>query len=335
MSLDTTFQKIWYGPPGIVSTLLLPLAGLFGAIAAARRWAFRKGLIRTTRLARPVVVVGNITVGGTGKTPLVIWLAKALTRQGLRVGIITRGYGGAAERWPQAVHADSDPVQVGDEAVLLALETAAIVMAGPDRIVAAEHAIAAGAEVILSDDGLQHYRLERDCELAVVDSRRLLGNGRLLPAGPLRELPERLRQVDLILINRRGAVLPSLPFSVLPFDIQLQGLRNLATGELRDLETFANTQVHVVTGIGHPQAFIEALQARRIRPDTRILSDHARFTRSQIEFGDDLPVLMTGKDAVKCRRFADQRHWAVEAEVVLDAEAQQRLLACVRRACER
>lgn len=310
---------------------LLPLSWLFAVVAAARRRAFRMGLLRSVRLTRPVVVVGNISVGGTGKTPVVIWLARQLADQGVRVGVVTRGYGGGAAHWPQAVRPDSDPAQVGDEAVLLAQQTHAVVVAGPDRVAAAEQAIAAGVDMILSDDGLQHYRLERDCELAVIDGRRLFGNGKLLPAGPLREQPERLQRVDLVLLNCRARTLPSLPYPVLPFELRMEALRNLATRESRDLDSFLNSSVHVVTGIGHPQAFIEALRTRGLRVDARVLPDHARLTRADIEFGDELPVLMTGKDAVKCRGFADARHWAVETEVVFEPGAQQQVLECMRR----
>jgi tetraacyldisaccharide 4'-kinase len=177
---------------------------------------FRVGVLRSIKVSRPVIVIGNLTVGGTGKTPLVIWLANTLTAQGYRVGVITRGYGGKARHWPQRVEADSQPDMVGDEPVLIARQTQAVVFAGPDRVAAALQAIAAGAQLIISDDGLQHYRLQRDLEWVVVDASRLFGNAHLLPAGPLREPIRRLSEVNRVLVisvasNRYPSIAPIFP----------------------------------------------------------------------------------------------------------------------------
>ena len=181
--LDAFFQRLWYERAARwLSILLLPLSWVFGAVVALRRWAYRSGLLTSHRAGRPVVVVGNISVGGAGKTPLTIWLASQLAARGVRVGIILRGYGGRADQWPREVTSATPVIDVGDEAVLLARRTSAIVIAGPDRVADAQRAIARGAQIVLSDDGLQHYRLTRDCEIAVVDAQRGLGNGRLLPA---------------------------------------------------------------------------------------------------------------------------------------------------------
>jgi tetraacyldisaccharide 4'-kinase len=317
MSLDTRLQQLWYHRPG-AAWWLLPLSAMFALVVALRRWLFKIGVLHSVRISRPVIVIGNLTVGGTGKTPLVVWLANTLTAQGYRVGVITRGYGGKAEHWPQKVEAGSDPALVGDEPVLIAQQTQALVVAGPDRVAAAQQAVAAGVQLVISDDGLQHYRLQRDLEWLVVDASRLFGNGHLLPAGPLREPTKRLNEVNRVLLNERSGV-RTMAFERphVRYRIGLTQLRSLATSEQRSLATL-HGQVHVVTGIGNPRGFLQALSEHGLSFDARILSDHAAFTADDIEFGDALPVLMTEKDAVKCAVFATGRHWAVGAEVLLD-----------------
>lgn len=339
MSLDTRMQAIWYGRRGVSWLLLLPLSGVFYCIVALRYRLFARGSLRSVRVTRPVIVVGNLTVGGTGKTPLVIWLANRLSQQGFKVAVITRGYGGHATHWPQTVRADSPPHEVGDEAVLLAQQTDALVIAGPDRVADAEQAIAAGAEVIVTDDGLQHYRLQRDCELVVIDGSRLLGNGTLLPAGPLREPAKRLRRASLILLNQRDAharTLGTFPVSCIHYRVQPLYLRSLSGDESLPLDTWRGQQVHVVTGIGNPQAFIAALREQGLDVAARVLPDHAVFSESDLKFDDSLPVLMTEKDAVKCRAFATvrdgRRYWSVHAEVVFGDAAAELLMTTVNQA---
>lgn len=331
MSIDARLQRQWYERSG-AAPYLLPLSWLYGALIALRRWAYRVGVFTSFKLERPVIVIGNLTVGGTGKTPLVIWLAKTLMARGLKVGIITRGYGGAAASWPQSVSAESDALAVGDEAVLIAQQTGATVVAGPDRVACAQRAIAAGAQVVISDDGLQHYRLQRDVELLVVDASRLFGNGHLLPAGPLREPTSRVQQADLVLLNQRASK-QKVTFSAaqVNYRVVLTQLRSIKSGEVRSLASLAGQQVHVVTAIGHPQSFLQSLQEAGLRVDARVLRDHAALTVDDIEFGDALPVLMTEKDAVKCRRIAGAKHWAVGAEVVFESADQLRLLQCVEQ----
>ena len=329
-SLDTRLQRLWYDSPG--AGWLLPLSWVFGGVASLRRWAYRVGWLSSVKLGKPVIVIGNLTVGGTGKTPMVIWLVNALTAQGYRVGVVTRGYGGKSKSWPQQVKPDSDPRMLGDEAVLIARETHCLVFAGPNRVAAAEQAIDAGADVIVSDDGLQHYRLRRDVELVVVDAGRLFGNGRLLPAGPLREPQHRLASASMVLFNQRATgALPKLPIPHVTFRIGLTKLRAVSSDAPRPLASLRGQQVHVVTGIGNPLAFLQSLRALDVRIDARLLRDHAELTVDDIEFGDALPVLMTEKDAVKCRRFAGARHWAVGAEVLLENADRQRLLQCVQQ----
>ncbi len=323
VSADSFLQRVWYDREAQwLSFALLPLSWLFGFVVACRRAAYRFGLLRRVRVARPVVVIGNVTVGGTGKTPFAIWLAAQLQAKGMRVGIVLRGYGGSSAQWPRDVRSDTAPEEVGDEAVLLAQRTGAIVVAGPDRVAAAQRAIKCGAEIVLSDDGLQHYRLARDREIVVIDGRRGVGNRQLLPAGPLREPVSRLAQADLRVVSwRDGSARPLTPVAAtIQACARLSAAIALVGGETRPLESFKGTRVHAVAAIGHPQQFFAALQQLGIEVAPHPLPDHARFAAEDIRFPDDLPVLMTEKDAVKCVRFADQRHWAVRMEVMVSEQ---------------
>ena len=331
-SADSFLQRVWYDRHAQwLSLILLPLSWVFGVAVACRRVAYRIGLLPRVRVARPVVVIGNVTVGGTGKTPFTIWLAAQLQAKGKRVGIVLRGYGGNSSHWPRDVSGDSAPEEVGDEAVLLASRTGAIVVAGPDRVAAAQRAIERGAEIVLSDDGLQHYRLARDREIVVIDGRRGVGNRRLLPAGPLREPVSRLAQADLRVVSWRDGSARAL--TPVPATIQASARLSeawaLVGGETRPVATFKGSRVHAVAAIGHPQQFFAALKELGIEVAPHALPDHARLTAADISFPDALPVLMTEKDAVKSRAIADQRHWAVRMDVVVteqDAAAVQAML---------
>jgi tetraacyldisaccharide 4'-kinase len=318
-------QRVWYdGAAPWLSLLLLPLSCLFRGIVALRRTAYRRGWLSSLRVERAVIVVGNITVGGTGKTPFTIWLAQWLQARGVRVGIVLRGYGGQSAQWPREVTPQTPWEEVGDEAVLLAQRSGAIVVAGPDRVADARRAIELGADIVISDDGLQHYRLARDCEIAVIDARRGLGNGRLLPAGPLREPAGRLAEVDLRVL-RGGAADSDSPHRAAGTTKQvsvgsmLREAVSLRTGERRPVESFAGAPVHAVAAIGHPAAFFASLAALGLEVEGRALADHARLASAAISFGDQRPVLMTEKDAVKCRAIADARHWAVRMDVQMSA----------------
>lgn len=322
-SADSFMQRVWYdGHAPWLSLALLPLSWLFGLIVACRRAAYRIGALRRVRLARPVVVIGNVTVGGTGKTPFTIWLATQLLAKGVRVGIVLRGYGGNSAHWPRDVSSDSAPEEVGDEAVLLATRTSAIVVAGPDRVAAARRAIERGAEIVLSDDGLQHYRLARAREIVVIDGRRGVGNRRLLPAGPLREPVSRLAEADLRVVSwRDGSARPLTPVSAtIQACARLAEATALVGGETRPLDAFKGSRVHAVAGIGHPEQFFAALQQHGIEVAPHALPDHARLSAADIRFPDQLAVLMTEKDAVKCRTIADQRHWAVRMDVMVSEQ---------------
>ena len=319
-------DAIWYErhPAGL---LLLPFSPVFRLAVGLRRLAFRLRLLRVTRVSCPVIVVGNIAVGGTGKTPLVIWLSRYLSAR-FRPGVVCRGYGGRARSWPQKVRPDSDPTMVGDEAVLLARRCRCPVAAGPDRVSSAQALIKHdGCNLILSDDGLQHLPLGRDIEIAVVDGARRHGNGRCLPAGPLREPLSRLRSVDMVVANghpRRGE-----------FEMRVQPWRaiNLSDGgQYRELGSFAPERVHAVCGTGNPNRFLDMLHGVRLQVIPHVFPDHHPFLSEEIEFGDGLPVLMTEKDAVKCRRFARAHHWYVPVRAELDEAFALRLGLLLSRA---
>jgi tetraacyldisaccharide 4'-kinase len=303
-----------------VSLALLPLSLLFRGLVALRRVGYRVGLLRSRRFPVPLIVVGNISVGGTGKTPLVIWLAGHLRRQGWRPGIVSRGYGGRARRWPQQVRPDSDTAIVGDEAVMLAARTGCPMCVGPDRPAAVQALLAHTAvDIVIADDGLQHYALGRDLEIAVVDGGRRLGNGFLLPAGPLREPASRLKTVDMVVVNGQGS---EGEYAMKLFQPQLRALHGDGRAQLDD---FAGRAVHAVAGIGNPQRFFELLARHAIEVRAHAFADHHAFTRADLAFDDGLPVLMTEKDAVKCRRLPCRDCWVVQVEAQPDAAFVHRL----------
>jgi tetraacyldisaccharide 4'-kinase len=305
-------DRIWYGGHWL-SQPLRPLGWLYGGIVRLRRTAYRRGWLASQRLPVPVIIVGNLTVGGTGKTPLVLWLAAFLRRRGLNPGIVIRGYGGTATDWPRVVPTNGDPFELGDEAVLLARRSTAAVAAGPDRVAAARLLLQRnGCDIIVADDGLQHYRLQRDLEILVVDASRGLGNGRCLPAGPLREPRSRLREVDLKVCN--GGPCPGgEEMSLVPRD--LVNLRDPT--RTRDLASLNRKRVTAVAGIGNPQRFFALLRRHGLHLEERPYRDHHRFSRDDVAEWLPGPVVMTEKDAVKCVGFAGPNHWYLRVEAVL------------------
>jgi tetraacyldisaccharide 4'-kinase len=322
MSLQTWFNQVWYERRHAPAALL-PASWVFGGLTLLRRALYQVGLLRSVRLPVPVIVVGNLTVGGTGKTPLVCWLGLELAARARKPGIVTRGYGGAATAPRLVLHGDRATL-VGDEAVLLSERTRLPVAVGRDRPAAAQLLIGAGCDVILSDDGLQHLALRRDCEIAVIDGARGFGNGELLPAGPLRESPDRLTTVDIVVVNGGGSV-----GGEGALHMRLEGDQALALrGERRKaLSEWAGIAIHAVAGIGHPQRFFNSLRAYGIVVDGRGLPDHARLSAADIDFGDAEPVLLTEKDAVKCAEFADDRHWYVPVSAVFESKDREKLLS--------
>ena len=321
--MSSWLERRWYSTAP-APLYLRPLSRLFGAIAARRRLAQRRRA-RAHQLALPVVVVGNLAVGGAGKTPLTIWLVEQLRAWGWHPGVISRGYGGRAPRYPQLVTPESDPAICGDEPLLIVRRTGAPLVVDPDRLRAAQHlASRLDVDIIVADDGLQHYRLPRDLEICVVDGRRGLGNGWLLPAGPLRESADRLDRVDLVVVNGGGWRAPG---SVPSLDMQLRlaDAWPLAGGVPMPLFRWRGKPVHALAGIGHPQRFFDALSAEGLEVIAHPFPDHHRFSAADLDFADDLPVLMTEKDAMKCAGLIAAPAWAVPAAVVLAPDDVERV----------
>lgn len=310
--------------------LLIPLSWLFGAIAATRRQLYRAGWLRRERVPVPVIVVGNISVGGTGKTPLVVWLARYLQEAGYRPGIITRGYGGSEQL--QQVFADSDPVLAGDEAVLLARRTDVPVFAGGQRVAAARALLAAHAkcDVLISDDGMQHYALARDCEIAVIDGERQFGNGRLLPAGPLREPRSRLASVDAVVVNGEADV-PGVDARQWHMRLRATEFRNVRDPTWHaTADELRGRPLHAVAGIGHPRRFFAQLQDMGLEFRPHPFPDHFAYGHEDLAFAGNDCVLMTEKDAVKCAAFAREDWWYLPIEADADPALGTLILAKLR-----
>ncbi|TWH76496.1 lipid-A-disaccharide kinase [Azomonas agilis] len=304
MSLARWMQKAWYqGHPLMRS--LAPLASLYQWVVVRRRQRFLSGQSPCYRAPVPVLVVGNITLGGTGKTPLILWLIEHLRARGLRVGVVSRGYGAKPPSLPWLVQAGQAAQVCGDEPLLIVERTGVPLMIDPQRPRAVAALLAQEPlDIVLSDDGLQHYALGRDLELVLMDERGL-GNGRCLPAGPLREPAERLQKVDAVLCN--GATEDTLE----GFALQLvaQDLVQLTTGQRFALEHFpAGQTLHAVAGIGNPARFFATIRQLRWHPIEHPFPDHARYRPQDFNFQSAHPVLMTEKDAVKCQSFA-QPDW--------------------------
>lgn len=319
-ALAAALTRRWYAPRP--TPFLVPLSRIFGVIVRLRRLAYRRGWRRTLRAGAPVLVIGNLTVGGGGKTPLVIWCARLLHEHGYRPAVLTRGYGGRPGPQALVVTADSDPYRAGDEAVLIAAVTGLPVYAHPDRVRAAAAAVRAGANVLVCDDGLQHLRLARDISVVVVDGTRRFGNGALLPAGPLREPADGVTRADFV-VCKGGAARPGeIPMRYVDFSAH-----PLAGGPALALARFAGTPVHAVAGIADPAGFFATLRDHGLAVHEHAFADHHRYVADEVEFGDSLPVLMTGKDAVKCRGFPAARLWCVSHAAALPPEFAERLLA--------
>ena len=320
-------ERQWYRITPL-HLLLLPISFIFRLLASLRRTLYRKGILYGDKLPVPVIVVGNITVGGSGKTPLTLWLAQQLIDEGLHPGIISRGFtkgtqaprrigsSGNATDVPQAVNSSSSPDEVGDEALLMAQRGLCPVWVGRDRAAAGRALLQAHPEcdVLLSDDGMQHYRLRRDVEIAVVDGVRRFGNGFLLPAGPLREPQSRLDEADAVVINGGAAVGRE-------YRMQLEGavFRNLLDpGAVKRAPDFHAMKLHAIAGIGHPQRFFEHLRNLGLAVQAHPFPDHHRYTPADLNYADADALLMTEKDAVKCAAFANERCWALRVEARLD-----------------
>nr|WP_314740627.1 tetraacyldisaccharide 4'-kinase [uncultured Haemophilus sp.] len=301
-------MKLWQKTT-LITWLLAPLSLLFWLISQIRRILFRKKVLKSYRSPVPVLVIGNISVGGNGKTPLVIWLVEQLQQKGVKVGVISRGYGGENKVYPQLVTAQSDPVLMGDEPVLIAQRTNAPVAISPNRQQSIELLLNQfELDLIITDDGLQHYALERDMEWVVVDGERRFGNGFVLPAGGLRELPSRLKEVQAVICNGQNAKAGEHTMQ-----LKSEWAVNLKTGEKRALNSFTQP-IYALAGIGYPPRFFNMLEQLGFSlAETFSFADHQAFRAEMItpKLTQDLPLLMTEKDAVKCKAFAQENWWYI------------------------
>ncbi|MEN5207597.1 tetraacyldisaccharide 4'-kinase [Stenotrophomonas terrae] len=313
----------WYGdaPVPLPARLLAPL---YAALTGLRRSLYRRGWLRARQVAVPVIVVGNITAGGTGKTPLTIALVNRLREAGWKPGVASRGYGRDEADTARWVTADMDVRLGGDEPVLIAWKTGVPVRVDKDRVAAAKALLEAGCDVVVCDDGLQHYRLARDIEIEVVDAVRRYGNGRLLPAGPLREPVSRAAHCDFRVVNLGQASdapdqLAECGFGEWAMRLSIEVARPQNGGPDKPLKAFAGLRVHAVAGIANPQRFFQMLRSRDIGVVPHAFADHHRYTPQDLSFGSELPLLMTEKDAVKCQAFATAWHYAVPLQAELPA----------------
>lgn len=328
---DRWIERLWYGAaPG--GALLAPLGRLFGAVAAARRALYARGALRAEHLPVPVIVIGNITVGGTGKTPLAIHLARRLRAAGRRPGVVSRGHG-AKGTHPRPVNPAGDPLDCGDEPLLIARRAGCPVWVGHDRVAAARALLAAhpACDLLIADDGLQHYRLARDVEIAVVDGERGFGNGRLLPAGPLREPPSRLAAVDAVVVNGDGPA-PAGPAPVFRMRLVPGDLYNLREPSRSEpAARFAGPGVHAVAGIGNPRRFFATLRALGIDAVPHAFPDHHAYAPADLDLREARRIIVTEKDALKCASFADDRIWVLPVEAKLDPDPLQLILTAAGR----
>ncbi|MXF48007.1 tetraacyldisaccharide 4'-kinase [Raoultella sp. Lac2] len=314
--------RIWSGESP-VWRLLLPLSWLYGLVSGLIRLSYRLGLKKAWRAPVPVAVVGNLTAGGNGKTPVVIWLVEQLRQRGIRVGVVSRGYGGKAVSYPLLLSKQTSTAEAGDEPVLIFQRTGAPVAVSPERREAVQALLHAhDLQLIITDDGLQHYKLARDKEIVVIDGERRFGNGWWLPAGPMRERASRLRSVDAIIVNGGVAQAGEIPMRLQP------GLAiNLRSGERRNVASFDN--VVAMAGIGHPPRFFATLESCGVLPvKTVALADHQALTQASVSAlaNPQQTLLMTEKDAVKCRGFAEANWWYLPVDAIMTDERAQQLL---------
>jgi len=314
--------KAWYqGHP--LTYIFLPLSALFFAIIKKRRSDYSKGKKSSWQAPVPVVVVGNITVGGTGKTPVVIHLVEELKNRGFRPGVISRGFGGDSESYPIAVNRGSDPLVVGDEPHLIAMRTQVPMVVDPDRVRAAQYLLMnTDCDLIICDDGLQHYALQRDVEIVVVDGSRGLGNGFLLPSGPLREPKSRLRQAEFVVVNGEESLDLSVPFTRMSYQtigfFDVLGFNEAPLASMTSV-TEVKHSVHGVAGIGNPSRFFDTLKLLGFNVEPHVFEDHHKYNESDFEFDDGRKLLlMTEKDAVKCRGFAKENWYYLKISTCLD-----------------
>lgn len=333
-------EQVWFNnhkAKYILLPLLLPLSGLFLLLSAFRRLLFRQGVITSRKSALPVIVVGNIGVGGNGKTPVVIHLVEQCLALGLKPGVISRGYGSKAPNYPYLVNENSSAIEAGDEPLLIYQRTKVPVAIGADRLSGAKMLHNNGCDIVIADDGLQHYKLARDLEIIVVDGKRLFGNGFLLPAGPLREGQWRLRNAGQIILN--GQTLASAEnkhlINGLPMSLSAQYVVNVNSGEKVSLSDFieTNNRVNALAGIGDPSRFFSTLTEHYFSLDKAIgfVDHHQYIEQDLVQFSSTLPLLMTEKDAVKCRGFANNNCWYLPVEASFTSSDNDKLVTGIKK----
>ncbi len=298
-----------------INYLLLPVAGIFWALNYIRKWFYQIGIFKTHRFDIPIIVVGNITVGGTGKTPIVIKLIEHFQKKGEKVGVVSRGYGGSQSGKSLLVDAHTQVSLSGDEPLLIATLTDAPVMVNKNRSQAVQDLITQyQPTVVISDDGLQHYAMARDIEIAVVDGQRRFGNGFFLPAGSLREPRSRLKLVDFVINN--GSVFPA------EISAQLKSVNfvHILSNKEFALDFFKNQPCHGVAGIGHPKRFFNTLRQLNIQVVEHYFADHYRYRAHNLEFEDNYPIIMTAKDWVKCRKFANDKMYYLKVDLDISTD---------------
>lgn len=322
-------HSTWY-EASVLSLLLLPLSWIYGIVVGIRRRLYQRGILTVEQVDVPVVVVGNISVGGTGKTPVVVSLVAALAKRGIRAGVASRGYGGEQTESARLVRPDDDARIVGDEPLLIAKRTGCPVAVCVDRVAAARLLQAEGVDVVLTDDGMQHYRLGRDVEIAVVDGRRGLGNRRLLPAGPLRERPSRLCGVDHVLVNG-GAGDTGLPActhsKTTTLSLRPDALVSIDGKNTQAPDAFDGKDVLAVAAIGNPERFFATLESLGMRVTGRGLRDHEAIDAKTLNTEDGRPVVITEKDAVKFQPGSMQNVWYLAVSAELQDDWVDRLVA--------
>ena len=327
------FHRAWYErAPGY--QLFVPLSLAYWLVVTVRRFLYRVGLLKAFHLPVPVIVVGNVVAGGAGKTPVTLYLAEQLSRMGYKPGIVSRGYGRVDDALLE-VGPDTTASEAGDEPLLLARRSGCPVVVSADRVAAGRKLVDQGVDLVIADDGLQHYRLGRDIEICVVDGERGFGNGWLIPAGPLRETRSRAKGVDALLINGRPADSSLAPVrdQAMIFTLEASEAERLDGTVRRPLESFQANAVHAVAGIGNPGRFFTMLEAFGLSVIAHPFRDHAALTLADLDFGDERDVLMTEKDAVKLPRSDRQDLWSVPVSLAMDAAQSAALLAAIDQAC--
>ena len=320
------FLSLWYSK-NRPHYLLVPLSLLYCVLVTARRQLYLRGVLQSNKPPVPVIVVGNISVGGTGKTPLIINLAKLLTEEGYSVGILCSGYKGKNPIWPVKVTAASRADAVGDEALLLAMRTVCPVVAGRDRVAGAEMLYAMGCNLLLSDDGMQHYGLRRDIEILTLNEKQGKYNKFCLPAGPFRESYSRLNTVDFIVTNAE-VISTMTHWNILR---EIDSIRKLSNDDiLLSIEELQSSPIHAIAGIGDPNNFFEMLESYGLTIIRHPYPDHFLLSVSDFEFNDTFPIVMTEKDAVKYLGIENDRCWVIRLGIKLDAGFYSKLLAAIK-----